>query len=120
MKAEAACDIKVKVDEEDAEIDIDALIAKLRSNGTFQNIEQIQATLQPIIHKISGSRSKEEKLEAFLREVIAQNNRLAMVKTEQNAIAPPHFGRLAGLPPTEFKGQMYCAPGQSHSMKYGG
>jgi hypothetical protein len=45
------------------------LIARFRQSGETD----IEATLQPIIHKFNGKGKKEEKLEAFLREVIAKN-----------------------------------------------
>ena len=54
--------------DEDEE-NIDALISKFRSQE-HPNIDQIQQELLPIIHKFSGTGSKEDKLEAFLKEVI--------------------------------------------------
>lgn len=58
------------------DIDVDALIARFRQHGETD----IEATLQPIIHKFNGKGQKEEKLEAFLKEVIAKNQMLKMVK----------------------------------------
>lgn len=62
---------------EDDDIDIDALIARFRNNGETS----IEATLQPIIHKLIGQGRKSEKLEAFLKEVIAKNQK--SIKQEQ-------------------------------------
>jgi hypothetical protein len=49
------------------------LIALFRTQG-ITNLEEIQQKLLPIIEKFSGTGRKEEKLEAFLKEVIDQIN----------------------------------------------
>jgi hypothetical protein len=54
------------------------LIARFRQHGETD----IEAILQPIIHKFNGKGKKEEKLEAFLKEVIAKNQMMKMVKQE--------------------------------------
>jgi hypothetical protein len=67
---------------EDDDIDIDALIARFRNNGETN----IEATLPPIIHKLSVQGRKSEKLEAFLKEVIAKNQK--SIKQEQPVSYP--------------------------------
>ena len=59
--------------EDDDERELDALIARFRAQGVT-NIEEIQQKLLPIIEKFSGTGRKEEKLEAFLKEVIEKIN----------------------------------------------
>ena len=61
------------LERDEDEENIDALINKFRSQEE-PNIDQIQQELLPIIHKFNGSGRKEDKLEAFLKEVIAKIN----------------------------------------------
>ena len=59
--------------EDEDERELDDLISMFRSQG-ITNIEDIQRKLMPIIEKFSGTGRKEEKLEAFLKEVIEKIN----------------------------------------------
>ena len=56
-------------DEDEAHID--ALIAKFRAQSN-PDIDEILSVLQPLTHKFTGQGRKEEKVESFLKEVIAQ------------------------------------------------
>jgi hypothetical protein len=66
------------------EKDIDALIARMRSHGQT-DIEQVQKMLEPIILKYSSMGKRNEKIEAFLKELIAKKEMIDRVKQEPNS-----------------------------------
>ena len=69
--------------EEMDENEIDALIARLRSHGET-DIEQVQKVLRPIIVKFDSMGKRNEKIESFLKELIAKKEMIDKVKQEPN------------------------------------
>ena len=67
--------------EEMDEKEIDSLIARLRSHGET-DIEQVQKVLEPIILKFNSMGKRNEKIEAFLKELIAKKDMIDKVKQE--------------------------------------
>lgn len=65
------------------EKDIDDLIMRFR-NHSENDIEHIQKMLEPIILKLGIAGKRNEKIEMFLKELIAKKETMDRVKVEPN------------------------------------
>jgi hypothetical protein len=111
--------------EDEEERELDRLIIQFRSG--MANIEEIQQKLLPIIEKFSGTGRKEDKLAAFLQEVIEkinsqQTSQVPAYRDPYAQNAPYQYGQPGYQPPVY--GQQgysgaYMPPQYPYQQQYG-